>query len=186
MKKLILIAAAAPLALAACSGGGDGADADGDGEISSEEARAEAGNVRLEPGEWEVTTQITEIDAPDMPEGVREMMREQMGQSTTYNHCITPEQANNPEADMFGGDEDQNCSYSEFNMSGGNMLIEASCAPEGAGEMTMRMEGSYSPSEYDMTMNMTTSGSPMGSMTMSGETTGRRVGECSEEAAADG
>lgn len=182
MRKLMLTGAA--IAFAACSSGGDeGADADGDGEITQEEARAEAANVRMEPGEWEVTTQLTQIDAPGMPEAAREMMREQMGRSTTYNHCITPEQANNPEAEMFGGEDNQDCTYSEFNMSGGNMLIEASCRPEGMeGEMTMRMEGSYSPTEYDMTMNMTTTGTPMGDMTMSGETTGRRIGPCSDAA----
>lgn len=184
MKKLMFFAAAAPLAIAACSSEGGNADADGDGEISQEEAAAEAANVRIEPGEWEVTTQLTEIDAPGMPEAAQEMMREQMGRTTTYNHCITPEQAADPEAQMFGGDDQQNCTYSEFDMSGGNMLIEASCQPEGMqGEMTMRMEGAYSPSEYDMTMRMTTSGTPMGDMTMSGQTTGRRVGECSEGSA---
>lgn len=181
MKKLILFAAAAPLALAACSGGDEGADGDGDGEITAEEAQAEARNVRMAPGEWEVTTQLTEIDAPGMPEAAREMMREQMGRSTTYNHCITPEQAANPEGEMFGGDDGQNCSYSEFNMSGGTMLVEASCQPEDLeGEMTMRMEGTYTPNEYDMTMRMRTTGTPMGDMTMSGETTGRRIGECSD------
>ncbi|MCA1749361.1 MAG: DUF3617 domain-containing protein [Parasphingopyxis sp.] len=182
MKKLILFAAATPLALAACSGGEESADADGDGEITGEEARAQARNIRMEPGEWEVTTRLTEIDSPGMPEAAREMMREQMGRSTTYNHCITPEQAANPEGEMFGGEDEQNCTYSEFTMSGGNILVEATCQPEGmGGEMTMRMEGSYTPREYDMTMGMTTTGTPMGDMTMSGETTGRRIGECSEE-----
>lgn len=181
MKRMIAIAA--PLALiTACSGGGS-ADADGDGEISGEEAAEEVANanINITPGQWENTVQFTEFDIPNMPEEARGMMQQQMGQSRTDTSCITPEEAADPEASMFD-DQNDDCSYTDFNMSNGNILIAGSCTPEGmGGSMTMRMEGSYSATEYDMTMSMNAEGGPMGPMSLGGRVTGRYLGpDCSE------
>ena len=178
-----MIAMTAPLALAvACSS--NGADTDGDGEISGEEAAAEmeGAAANITPGQWEATVQLTEFDMPDMPEEMRGMMQEQMGQARTSTSCITPEEAAAPEANMFGEDDD--CTYSEFDMSGGTILIAGSCQSEGMpGAMTMRMEGSYTPTTYDMTMNMTMDSGPMGPMTMAGEVSGRFLGpDCAVDA----
>ncbi len=176
----------APLTLAmACSGGGN-ADGDGDGEISGEEAAAEmeAADINITPGQWEATVQLTEFDMPEMPEEMRGMMQEQMGETQTSASCITPEQAADPEGNMFGGEENDNCTYNEFNMSGGRMLIDATCQPEGApGTMTMRMEGNYSATSYDLTMNMSMEQGPMGPMTMGGRVRGRHISDDCGEAA---
>jgi hypothetical protein len=177
MKNILLLAA--PLALVAgCSSGS--ADGDGDGEISQEEAEAavEAANISITPGDWEATIQLTEFDMPQMPEEARVVMREQMGRAQTSNSCITREEAENPQANMFGNNDESNCTYSEFDMSGGNMLIAATCSPEGmGGEMSMRMEGSYTPTSYEMTMTMDVDSSPAGPMHMAGRVNGRHVGE---------
>jgi len=180
-----LFAFAAPIALlGACSSGG-GADADGDGEITSEEAQAEmeGAAMNITPGQWEATVQLTEFDIPQMPEEVRGMMQEQMGQAQTNTSCITPEEAANPEANMFG-DGNDDCTYSDFNMSGGTILIAGSCqAPGMPGAMTMRMEGSYTSTTYDMTMNMNMDTGPAGPMSMAGQVTGRFVGpDCAVDA----
>ncbi|MGP1352681.1 MAG: DUF3617 domain-containing protein [Parasphingopyxis sp.] len=180
-----LVAVAAPVALlGACSSGGD-ADADGDGEISSEEAQAEMENadVSITPGQWEATVQLTEFDMPDMPEEMRGMMQEQMGQAQTSTSCITEEEAANPEANMFG-DENDDCTYTDFDMSGGTILIAGTCQAEGMpGGMTMRMEGSYTETSYDMTMNMDMDTGPMGPMTMAGQVSGRYLGpDCGVDA----
>ncbi len=172
MKKLLILAA--PIVLAACSPGG--ADADGDGEISQQEAAAETSNISITPGQWETTVQLTEFEMTGMPEEAREMMRRQMGQSRTSTSCITPEEAANPQATMFGGDENDSCTYNDFTMSGGTMLIDATCRPEGTdGTMTMRMEGTYTAARYDMTINMTMPEGPMGAMSMAGRVSGRNI-----------
>lgn len=158
-----------------------GADRDGDGEISSEEAAEEAGSVRMQPGEWETTAQLTEFDMEGMPAEAGAAMREQMGQPQTTSSCITPEQASNPQGDMFAADENDECTYREFSMSGGRLLLDATCQPEGMeGSMTLHMEGSYTPTSYALTMNMT-SDTPSGPMRMSGSVEGRRVGDCEPE-----
>lgn len=178
-----VLAFTAPIALlGACSSGG--ADADGDGEISSEEAAAEmeSASANITPGRWEATVQLTEFDMPDMPEEMRGMMQEQMGQAQTSTSCITPEEAEAPQAAMFGDNDD--CTYSEFDMSGGTILIAGTCQSEGMpGAMTMRMEGSYTPTTYDMTMNMSGDTGMMGPMTMAGQVSGRFLGpDCAADA----
>lgn len=185
MTRLMPLAVAAPIALlAACSGGG--ADADGDGEISSEEAAAEAGNVTMQPGEWETTVQLTEFDVEDMPPEARATMQEQMGQPQTSSSCITPEQASNPQGSMFAADENEDCTYNEFDMSGGALLIDATCQPEGMeGSMTMHMEGRYTPTSYSLTMNMTTEAGPGGPMRMAGTVEGSRTGVCEVDEGGD-
>jgi len=172
-----LFAFAAPIALlGACSSGG--ADADGDGEITSDEVQAEmeAAAISITPGQWETTVQLTEFDMPQMPEEARGMMQQQMGRAQTNTSCITPEEAADPEANMFG-DGNDDCTYTDFTMSGGTILIAGSCQAQGMpGAMTMRMEGSYTPTSYDMTMNMDMESGPAGPMTMAGQVTGRFAG----------
>lgn len=180
-----LFAFAAPIALlGACSSGGD-ADTDGDGEISSEEAQAEVASagISITPGQWESTVQLTEFDMPQMPEEARAMMQQQMGTAHTSTSCITPEEAANPEANMFG-DNNDDCTYTDFTMSGGNILIAGSCQTQGMpGATSMRMEGSYTPTSYDMTMNMNMESGPAGPMSMAGQVTGRFVGpDCAADA----
>jgi hypothetical protein len=176
MKKLIV---AAPLVFAiACSSGGGSADADGDGEISQEEAEAEvqSANINITPGQWENTVQLTEFDVPDMPDEMRAMVEEEMGRARTTTSCITPEEASNPEANMFGGEDEEDCTYSEFTMSNGTILIAGSCDPVGGGATAMRMEGNYTATSYNMNMNVEADAGPMGSMAMAGQVTGRYLG----------
>lgn len=185
MTKLLILAAAAPLALAACSGGGD-ADSDGDGEISAEEAAAEArnANVRLEPGKWRMTMELTEIDAPEMSEQEREMMRSFFSGGHSVEQCMTEEDVSDPQAEMFGGEAEQNCSYTEFSMRGGNMVMSGQCeGDEAMGTSTMHMEGTYSPERYEMNMETVSSGTQRGTVTMRSTVTGERIGECDEETA---
>lgn len=188
-----LIALALPIAiLGACSSNADAdtsdgtsADADGNGEISNDEIAAEMESAALSitPGQWEATVQLTEFDFPQMPEQVRGMMREQMGQPQTSRSCITPEEAADPEGSMFGQNAENGCTYSEFSMSGGNMLIEATCRPAGSpGTMNMRMEGTYTATSYNMNMAMNMDAGPAGPMSMSGQVTGNYVGpDCGAE-----
>ncbi|MBC7986664.1 MAG: DUF3617 domain-containing protein [Sphingomonadaceae bacterium] len=173
--------ALAPLALlAACSDGG--ADRDGDGEISSEEVAAEAGRVTMRPGEWEVTARLTEFDAEGMPPEARAMMDEQMGEPQVTSSCVTPEQARNPQGNMFSGEDGENCTYSEFSMSGGQLLIDGSCQSEGMeGSMTLHMEGTYTPTSYALDSTIAIeggAGSEGGPLRISGRVEGRRTGEC--------
>lgn len=171
------------LFVAACTD--RGADRDGDGEISSNEAEAEAGNVRMQPGEWEITARLTEFETEGVPPEAREMMVQQQDEPQVSSSCVTPEQAANPQGNMFSGEEDENCAYSEFTMSGGRMLIDGSCQSEGMpGSMTLHMEGSYTPTSYALDSTIVIEGgegAEGGPLRISGRVEGRRTGPCDED-----
>ena len=176
MKKLIL--AAAPIAmLAACSGGGD-ADADGDGEVSADEAAEVAEDVNVRPGMWETTFEITELDIPNAPPEMQSMlgaMRQQMGQGMSDTSCLTQEEADNMQESMFNDDDD--CTVSDFNMSGGNMRVVATCQEGDGPAMTMTMDGTYTETTNDMTVTAEGEIPELGPMRFSGNMTRRHVSD---------
>ncbi len=180
MKKLIVFAA--PLALAtACSGGGS-ADADGDGEISAEEAQAEAedaaAEIAVRPGQWQTTFEITELEIPNAPPQLQEMMgtmRSQMAQGMSSTSCLTPEEAANIGDSMF--DDNDNCTVSEFEMSGGNMTVAATCQEPGGPAMSMRMEGTYTATSNDMTVTASGEIPQMGEMRFAGNVQRRHISD---------
>lgn len=176
MKRLAM-AATALLGLAACGGAEEVPEAR---NMSAEEVAAELSGVRIEPGLWEATSEVVDVRAPNLPVQVREMMMAQAG--TTVRNCITPEQAQRPDANFLAAQQDSNCSYQDFAMRGGKLTGTMVCTGgELPGEMRAQMEGEYGPERYDMQMTMQTSGMPEGAdLTIETRTTGRRLGPCPE------
>jgi len=202
--KTRLILGAAALALASCgSSGGDKAGEGGNGSASvgaaNRSAAAEApstaapsggggGGDFIQPGEWETKVESMEVDAPGMPQGVKDMMADAMGSmKTTIRDCVTPEEAKRPNADLFAGKDKGNCTSSDFSMSGGRMRGTISC-PAGDGQpgsMTMVMDGQFSPQSYTVNQNMTTDAGGS-KMTIKARVSGRRLGECTAATKAAG
>ena len=176
MKKLIISIAAVTL-IAGCSD--NGADKDGDGKITNEEVAAEMNEVNLEPGEWENTVEIIDVNIEGLPEGAPAGMMDSIkGQKTTSKSCITEEQAENPGAQFFAAQEETNCEVKKFDMSGGAVSSEMACKNMGApGNMNMTMDGQYGPSSYDMTMTMAGEAGGM-KMNMEAKSSGKRIGDC--------
>jgi hypothetical protein len=178
MQKLLIISAAA-LALSACSN--KGADSDGDGKVSASEAKAEmaqGGAMKMIPGLWEMKITFNSIDAPGLPDSVKAQMKDKMGEGMTAKSCLTKEQADNPDASFFGGDEGANCNFDKLDRSGSNIVVAMTCKPAGGITLNTNMEGSFAAESYSMTMDQKMSGSPMGELTMKGKIEGKRVGEC--------
>ena len=172
----MLTAAAALLALAGCGGADDGnnAAAAAGGEKAGAAASGGAG-VQLEPGEWEMKTEVVEVSAEGMPAGLAEGMKAQ-GSSTTRT-CMTPEEAKGPKGDIFAG-QNAECKSEGFSWSGGTIKGKTVCPGQGGlGATEMEMEGTYSARSIDMSMKSKTdmAGTPM---TMEMRVTGRRVGDC--------
>ena len=161
MKKLLI--AAAPLALlGACSGG----SSDG-----------------LQAGEWTMTTTMTDIEMPGMPEEMVAQMREQMGdQAETSTRCITEEEAADPGANLFAPeDASEDCDFSESTVEGGVINIAGTCeAPNGQGNATMAIEGTYTATTMEAELSVNVEGGPM-EMTMSGTMNAERTGDCAAE-----
>lgn len=175
MKKILMSVAAVTL-LVGCSS--NEADADGDGNISADEVAKVMNEVTLEPGEWENTVEIVDVKIEGLPEGAPANMMDAMKTTTVSKSCITEEQAKNPGAEFFAAQEQTSCKVKKFDMSGGAISSEMSCANAGTpGEMTMAMTGQYGPSSYDMTMKMNGGAGGM-KMDITAKSNGKRIGEC--------
>lgn len=181
MKAILLASTAALLALSACSKPQE-PDTDVAGSISANEVAEKMNSVKLEPGEWEATQEILDVDVTGLPEGVPpEAMTRMIGQRTSYKHCVTPEQAANPSADFLSAQKDADCAYGDMAMADGKVKAEMSCAvpQQQEGRMKIAMNGTYLPDSYDMDMDVTAAGLPNGiGMTMKMKSIGKRIGDC--------
>jgi hypothetical protein len=172
--KTHLILSAAALALAAC-----GSSDKGDGNGSAAAPGGGAVGVSLQPGEWEMKTEVVSIAAEGLPKGMTEGMKANAG--STSRTCMTPEEAKGPKGDLFAGDKSGNCKSEGFSWSGGRIKGITTCSPPGGGKTVMTMDGRYSPQSIDMTMKSQTDIAGK-AMTMEMRVSGRRVGECSAAA----
>ena len=131
----------------------------------------------VNPGQWEQTATLLEIDAPGIPKQYAEAMKQQMGKSQVHRTCLTPEQTKNPKEDFFAG-ADKNCRYEHFKWGSGKIDMKMLCTHPQATQ-TMEMAGTYQPDSYQMAMSVASKGStPMESMTMTMRVAAMRVGDC--------
>ena len=174
MRKTILVGAGLLLALAGC--GGSDTKAEGEpGDVSATGAGAAPGGAaaRIQPGEWEMTVETVNIEAPNMPPEAAAMMKKTMGEKQTSRQCITPEEA----AGAFvTQDQQTDCTREGFSLAGGRIQGTVTCTGED-GKVTVTLNGRHSGTSYDMNSKVQ-SENQAGSMTIETRTTGRRIGEC--------
>jgi hypothetical protein len=173
MRQWIGIAAA--LTLAACSSGGGGDDAnkaaDGNGAAAAEGGGGSA--ATMQPGQWEITTNVTRIAIPGMPAG----MTPPMPPPTTVRNCLTPEQAAQPGAGFVtGSGETEGCTYQSNSVSGGRIQAVVQCTTP-AGNMRSTINGQFTATSFEVNQQVQTSAQGQ-TMDMESRTTGRRVGDC--------
>lgn len=178
--RTILAASACLALLAACSD--NGADADNDGTITKEEVVAEAasggGDITMRAGQWEHTVEFTEIDLPGVPDNMKDMVRQNMGGKVTSTSCMTQEEAEKPDADFFGGEGQDDCTYEEFDRSGNKMKLRMTCDAGNGGTAKVAMDGEFGADRFTLKMDNTVSGGQMGDVKMKGTISGRRLGDC--------
>ena len=140
--------------------------------MSVEEVAEELANMRIEPGLWELTSEVVEVRAPDLPREVRNRM---VGPRSRLRNCITPLQAERPSANFLAARGGNDCRYSDFSVRDGQLRGTMSCP-----EVTATMVGRYGPRAYAMSMEMA---SPMpggATMTLEVRARGRRIGDCED------
>ena len=138
--------------------------------MTREEVAGELAAMRIEPGLWELTSEVVEVSAPDLPREVRNRM---VGPRARLRNCITPEQASRPGANFLAMRADSECAYRDFTVRDGEMRGTMTCP--GA---TARMAGRYGAESYALGMEME---SPMpggATMTLQVRARGRRIGDC--------
>ena len=166
----LLAPAAALLALGAC-GTGESRN------MTVDEVAAELRNVRVEPGLWDVSSEVLDATGPNLPRRAQAEIRRHR---PSVRNCITAEQAAHPELNFLRTQRDGHCTYRGFSMRDGRMRGEMRCAGGGMpGIVTTSMDGLYGPRSHDVRMRMTSTGMPQGAnMIIETRTIGRRIGAC--------
>lgn len=158
------------LAAAALAGGCGGAGAD---NMTDAEVAAELAGMRIEPGLWQVSSEVVDVRAPDLPHEVRQRM---IGPRRRMRHCITPEQAARPDANFLAARPGSACVYRDFRVRGGRLSGRMTCP-----EASASMRGSYGPRAYDLRMEMESPMANGATMTLELRSRGRRIGDCGED-----
>jgi hypothetical protein len=173
--KTKLILGAAVLAVAACGGSGEKAGGNGSA-TSAGSGGGPASGVSLQPGEWEMKTEVLDFSAEGMPPGLGDSIKAQAG--GTKKTCITPEEAKGPSPDKFGQNNGGNCKTEDFDWSGGRIKGRTTCSGgAGSGKAVVSMEGTYGAQNIDMKMKSETDVAGK-TMSMELRVTGHRTGEC--------
>ena len=177
----IIFSGAALIALASC---GKSDDKVAGANQSAAEVAKEMSKARIDPGEWETTHEILDVKFVNPPEGMPpDIAKSMIGKKTSLKHCVTPKEAENPGADFLGAQKDSKCKFANFSMEDGAIQGTMTCEGENRGSMTTSMSGKFTPTSYDTTVEMTTSGMGKGpmqemSMQMKARGSGKRLGEC--------
>jgi hypothetical protein len=144
-------------------------------------------STTLQPGQWEMTSRMTEIEVPGVPEAVAAQMRAAMAnQAQTQSRCITPAEAANPAAGMMNPTGSaEGCTFTNQTFAGGVINVAGSCpAPGGRGQVTTTLAGTYTATTMTTTIRAEVTSPPGGppgmpqTVRMSGTMAARRTGDC--------
>lgn len=159
--------------LLAASLAAGGCDRERPPDMTAEEVAAELAGMRIEPGLWELRSEVVEVSAPDLPREVRNRM---IGPRARLRNCISPAQAERPGANFLAMRADSDCIYRDFAIEDGEMRGTMVCP--GA---TARMTGRYAVAAYELGMEMESPMPDGATMILHLRAHGRRIGDCDEE-----
>jgi hypothetical protein len=163
------IVAASLLALGACGSSDDEAGGNSAGGASG------GAQVNLEPGEWEMTLEVLNVRAPNLPPAVAASMKRA---HTPNRSCMTPEKAQRPRPETFLVGPNANCKQEGFVWGGGQIRGKTTCkSPDGQGSVVLVMDGTYNARAMNMSMKADTERQGV-KLTSEMRLTGRRIGAC--------
>ncbi|MET0307992.1 MAG: DUF3617 domain-containing protein [Sphingomonas sp.] len=178
------LVACLPFALAACHQQSTADSAAKTGEVSlnnasvaevAKQANA-AGPAHFSPGEWQTEIEIAEIDMPGVPPQVRDQMAAKMkATKTSVKTCLTKEQADKPQSEMFAG-KNNDCTFDHYTMAGGRLDAKMTCKAAQGGSMTQTIAGTFTDTSYALTSEMNAAGPQP--MHMKAKVNGTRIGAC--------
>lgn len=144
-------------------------------------------STEIDPGQWEFTTRMTEVDLPGVPEPIAAQMRQAMANQThSQQKCVTPQEAANPTGGIMNtGTDARGCTFSEQSFTGGRLAATGQCpAPTGGGNVRITMNGTYTRDTMEIQVRTETPRPPGApsmlpeTLRVSGTMTGRRTGDC--------
>lgn len=179
MKTLICLIACA-LPLTACNQGPEVREENASvAEVEKKVADAGGAAGFVRPGRWESKVTIEEMAIPGMSAEASRQMAGLQGQVQTSFSCLSEEDVKRPKEDFFTG-ENKNCRYDRFTMADGKIDAVMKCTDERASH-TMTMQGSYSPTTYNMRMSMQGEGAGAAGMAMKMRVDAKHAGQCTGE-----
>lgn len=169
------IIALGALALSACGDRGDTVKAENE-SVESVARKVQAANIRPLPGRWETQLKMDKLEIAGMPPEMQGMMKQQFDKLQTSVSCLTKEDVERADGEMFKPESQSGCTYRKFSMGDGKIEADMTCEGDGMAQK-MTMAGTYSQQAYAMQINAdgNVQGQPM-SMAMS--VNAKRVGEC--------
>lgn len=133
---------------------------------------AASGSLPIQPGKWQTTVTILDVQMEGGPPGVAAGMRGQPPQVATA--CVTPQQAANGPRSVMEASKGK-CQYTSFNASGGRLTGVMACT-FGSGGMTVTSNGTYTATSLDISGTSVMTGRMR--MTTRTHTVARRIGAC--------
>ncbi|MES1974124.1 MAG: DUF3617 domain-containing protein [Pseudomonadota bacterium] len=133
---------------------------------------AASGTLPIQPGKWQTTVTILDVQMPSAPPGVSAGIRGQPPQVATA--CVTPQQAAAGPRTVLQASRGK-CQYTNFSAIGGRLNAVMTCG-FASGAMTVTSNGTYTATSLDLNGTSVMSGKMR--MTMRTHTIGRRIGGC--------
>ena len=145
------------------------------------ENKAKAGAATLEPGQYEVTSVVTQFSQAD--EGKAKIDTPQ-GTRTTRSVCVPPGEGLPPQ--LFA-DEGMNCEDASASYARSGVInVGLRCThPDLQGGIGYSVNGSFDAQSFKADKQLTTSLTTDGDVVVTSQVEGRRTGECSAAPAAD-
>ena len=168
------VAMIAALGLAAC-GQEKGVEAKNE-SVESVAGKVAASDVKPRAGRWESTMKLEKMEIGNLPPAAKEAMAKQQGMTQEFSSCLTPEQAERPNAEFFQKGV-SGCTYDHFTMAGGRIDAEMTCK-QGSGPQKVKMNGTYGEDSYSIAIASEGEMQPGMPMKMAMTIASRRTGEC--------
>lgn len=130
---------------------------------------AGAADMTMTPGKWQIVNTVESMAMPGMPPELRQGV---IPKPMTTTICITPQQATAGPRDVIGKTNGA-CHYRNFTATAGRISGVMECKGGMPAPLVVAIEGSFSPTGYDIRSKMNG-----GAMQSTSRTVGKRIGPC--------
>ena len=129
--------------------------------------------VELQPGRWQVRT---EVSVSGMPNSVADAAERPAAVTTM---CLSKDEARTSSAGDFAGKMGPNCSSQGFDSASGRVNGTITCPGDSSRpSFRMAIDGSFQPDSYDVTSRVTLESTGGDDVRVETRTVGRRIGDC--------
>jgi len=141
-------------------------------------AMVQDGSPLLEPGQWEITIHMTEVEVPGVPAAMVEELRSTLPPPKKQRRCMSPEEAADPVAFLAESGEGSNCTVPRALVADGRIDLAVHC-PEAEGARTeITLNGTFTRTTMDTALHSSRTGANP-TFVLRGTMAARRIGSCS-------